>query len=413
LRESAGSIISKVKNEGERAVLGLEERFSGVHLDTVRVDMAQVKAARAALEKKTLDALLFAAERIREFALKQKECLLPLNYQSAVDGLELGHTLSPVESCGCYVPAGRHPLPSSALMSVIAAKSAGVPRIAACSPPVKEQGGIHPAVLAAFDIAGADEVYCMGGAQAIAAFACGLPGILKPVDFIAGPGNRYVTEAKRQLAGTVGIDSLAGPSEVLIIADGTANPDFIAIDLLAQCEHDAAACAILAATDRSLISKVEAAIEAQLAKLDSENSGADTARQSWQDNGEIYHVRDLDEAADFANRLAPEHIEVQTAPEVERAVAGKLTAYGSLFAGHYAPAVLGDFVSGTNHILPTARSARFSSGLWVGSFMRVQFRQFVSKKAFDALAAPCAHFAAVEGLAAHRASILTRNGGGA
>jgi histidinol dehydrogenase/sulfopropanediol 3-dehydrogenase len=409
VRDTVAAIIAEVRQGGEQAVLRLEKKLSGIKRGTVRVNPDTIKAAADTLDAETADALRFAAERIREFALKQKECLLPLHYQSGIPGLELGHSLCPVESCGCYVPAGRHPLPSSALMSVITAKVAGVPRIAACSPPVAEYGGIHPVVLAALDIAGADEIYCMGGAQAIAAFAYGISGI-KPVDFIAGPGNRYVAEAKRQILGDAGIDSIAGPSEVLIVADNSANAEFIAADLLAQCEHDSAARATLVSLSRPLADSVTTAVDAGLRRLEEahNNEQALTARIAWRDNGEIYLAQNLDEAAAFANSRAPEHLEVQIAPEFELSFIGKLTAYGSLFVGSYAPVALGDFVSGPNHILPTGRTARFSSGLWVGSFMRIQFRQFVSREACAALARPCARLAHDEGLFAHEQSVLIR-----
>jgi histidinol dehydrogenase/sulfopropanediol 3-dehydrogenase len=400
-------IIDDVRARGEAALLDYAERFDKVRPSTAAIDHEAVLAAYNATPPQTLEALRFAYARIKTFAEKQRACLQDLDFLDA-DGLELGHRLLPVESCGCYVPAGRHPLPSSALMSITTAKAAGVRRIVACSPPF---GGasVHPAVIAAMDIAGADEIYCMGGAQAIAALAYGFDGEgqrrgLKKVDMIAGPGNRFVTEAKRQILGDVGVDGLAGPSEVLIIADNTANPRFIAIDLLAQAEHDTDAVPKLVCVDRKTIDKTLLEIENQLGLLPTR----ETAARSWMDNGEIYLAGSLDDAVNLANELAPEHIELQVDAAIERSVAKKLTAYGSLFIGHYAPVAFGDFVSGTNHILPTMGSARFANGLWVGSFLRTAFHQFISKKGCGALAAPCAGLAEMEGLFAHRDSVLLR-----
>ena len=406
LKSAVTAIIAGVKTGGERALLDYERRFDNVHLESVLVEKAELKAALAALQAAdpaTVKALSFAAERIGEFATKQKECLLPLHYKSLIPGLELGHSLSPVERCGCYVPAGRHPLPSSALMSVVTAKTAGVPYVAACSPPAAGVGGIHPAVLAALEIAGADEVFCMGGAQAIAAFAYGA-GAVSPVDIIVGPGSRYVTEAKRQVLGDVGIDGLAGPSEVLIIADTTARADCIACDLLAQAEHDPASKAVLAATDDALIHAVIREIAHRLQASEADG----TMAQAWEQNGEIYLAESLDEAAAFANALAPEHLELLVAPQHEAATIAALKSYGSLFVGPHAPVALGDFVSGPNHILPTMRTARFASGLWAGAFLRVQFHQHVSCAALTALAPPCIRIADVEGLPAHAESVKVR-----
>ena len=406
LKAAVAAIIAGVKQGGERALLDYEYQFDNVHLESVLVEKAERQAALAALkasEPATVDALYFAAERIGEFAQKQKECLLPLHYQSPIPGLELGHKLSPVQRCGCYVPAGRHPLPSSALMSVVTAKAAGVPYVAACSPPAAGFGGIHPAVLAALEIAGAGDVFCMGGAQAIAAFAYGA-GAVSPVDIIVGPGSRYVTEAKRQVLGEVGIDGLAGPSEVLIIADATARADCIACDLLAQAEHDPASKAVLAATGDALIHAVTRELADRLHAAEPDS----TMARAWEQNGEIYRADDLEEAAAFANAMSPEHLELLVAPQHEAAMLAALTSYGSLFVGPHAPVALGDFVSGPNHILPTMRTARFASGLWAGTFLRVQFHQHVSPAALAALAPPCIHLAAVEGLPAHADSVKVR-----
>ncbi|MDR1257596.1 MAG: histidinol dehydrogenase [Spirochaetaceae bacterium] len=406
LERTVREIISDVRGRGAEALFEYAERFDGARPRTLRVGREAVLAAYDEVPAETLAALRFAHGRIKNFAERQRSTLKELRFTDGAGALEMGHRLLPVDSCGCYVPAGRNPLPSSALMSVTTARAAGVRRVAAASPAFDGRG-VHPAVLAAMDIAGADEIYCMGGAGAIAAFAYGLRDCgLAKVDMIAGPGNRFVTEAKRQVAarGAAGIDGAAGPSEVLIIADGTANPHFVAIDLLAQAEHDADAAARLVCTSRAVLEAALAELESLLADLPEDGAAA----LSWRNNGEAFLADSLDDAITLANRFAPEHVELQIDEAALRGAAGQLTAYGSLFAGHYAPAAFGDFVSGTNHILPTAGSARFSGGLWVGTFLRAAFYQFVPKEACAALAAPCMTLAETEGLSAHRESVRLR-----
>jgi histidinol dehydrogenase/sulfopropanediol 3-dehydrogenase len=414
LTRTAREIINNVRARGEKALLDYAERFDKAHLETVRVNRETVLEAYDKTPAQTVEALKYAHRRIKNFAIRQRECLQDCRLKDEINGVEIGYRLLPVESCGCYVPAGRHPLPSSALMSITTAKAAGVQRVAACSPPVCGTG-IHPVVLAAMYIAGADEIYCMGGAGAIAAFAYGAASVrpdngvdgamaVQKVDMIAGPGNRFVTEAKRQVLGDVGIDGFAGPSELLIIADKTANPRFIAASLLAQAEHDPDAKPELVCTDKGTIDRTLIELEKQLAGLPTK----ETAARSWTDNGEIYLAGSLNDAIELANKCAPEHIELQIEEAAQKAVIGKLNAYGSLFAGHYAPAVFGDFVSGTNHILPTMGSARFSGGLWAGSFLRAAFYQFISKEGCAELAAPCMRLAETEGLPAHRYSVGIR-----
>jgi histidinol dehydrogenase/sulfopropanediol 3-dehydrogenase len=403
LERSVRSIIDDVRARGEAALLDYAERFDKARLKTVRVEREAVLATYEDISRQTLDALRFAHGRIKDFAERQRACLHDLCFTERAGALELGHRLLPVESCGCYVPSGRRPLPSSALMSITVAKAAGVRRVAAASPAFCGKT-IHPAVLVAMDIAGADEIYCMGGAAAIAAFAYGRG--LQKVDMVVGPGNRFVTEAKRQVqsGGEVGIDGFAGPSEVLIIADETATPAFIAIDLLSQAEHDTDAAAKLICTDKKTLDLSLSELEKRLADLPER----ETAAQSWEDNGEVYLADNMDDAIAFANKLAPEHIELQMEASSARAAVERLTAYGSLFVGGYAPAAFGDFVSGTNHILPTMGSARFSGGLWAGTFLRAAFHQSVSKEGCAALAGPCMALAETEGLFAHRESVRLR-----
>lgn len=316
-------------------------------------------------------------------------------------GVVLGHRLIPVASCGCYVPAGRYPLPSSALMSAIPAKVAGVKRIAACSPASRGQEGIHPAVLVAMDIAGVDEIYCMGGAQAVGAFAFGTETLM-PVDMIVGPGNRYVTEAKRQVSGSVGIDMLAGPSEVVIIADGSAKPEWVAADTLARCEHDPNSWTVIVTTSRDLALKTSEEILRQAEVLPT----GKLALEAWRNNGRILLADSLEEAVAITDDIAPEHLQVMT--ENSRETAEKLTNFGSLFIGPYAPVAFGDYVSGPNHILPTVRCARFSNGVYAGTFIKVSSYQEISRDGAYSLAEKCSAFADLEGLFGHKRSAELR-----
>ena len=393
-------ILTDVGEWGDRAVLDYTEKFDGYRPAALRVPPDAVKAAYSKVEPETVANLKFAADRIRGFAERQLACMKELRYEIS-PGVTLGHRLIPVASCGCYVPAGRYPLPSSALMSAIPAKGAGVRRVAACSPASRGQDGIHPAVLVAMDLAGVDEVYCMGGAQAIAAYAFGTETV-GAVDIIVGPGNRYVTEAKRQVSGSVGIDMLAGPSEVVIIADGTADPKWVAADALARCEHDPNSWTILVTTDESLAQAASAEIESQLATLPT----ADVARTSWRDNGRILVVDSDDEAVLATDSIAPEHLQVMTRDSAS--IAARLTNFGSLFVGHNAPVAFGDYVSGPNHILPTQTCARFSNGVFAGTFLKVSSFQEITEEGAKSLSGPCAHLAGVEGLFGHQRSAQLR-----
>ena len=302
LTHTVMDIIENVQTNGDKALIEYAAKFDHMDIDTVRISPEQVKAAYEQVDEETIETIRFAAGQIRFFAEKQRECLKDLNIPSRVEGVEIGHRMIPVDRCGCYVPAGRHPLPSSALMGIVTAKAAGVQEVCACSPAYAGYGTIHPAVLVAMDIAGADEIYSMGGAQAVAAFAYGTQSI-KKVDLIVGPGNKFVTEAKRQVLGDVGNDSLAGPSEVLIVADHAADTDFLAIDLLAQAEHDPNSKAILVCTDRATIEETMKEMDRLITTLNTE----DVCRQSWKDNGAIYLADSMQEAIDLANEIAPEH----------------------------------------------------------------------------------------------------------
>lgn len=403
VQEVVAGILEKVKNEGDRALFELTKRFDGVELKELRVPKDAFKKAYDQVPKETIESLEFAAEQIKFFAEKQLACLKPLENCENVPGVKLGHRLIPIENCGAYIPAGLYPLPSTALMSIIPAKVAGVDRVAACSPPSRKYGTIHPAVLVAMDIAGLDEAYCMGGAQAIAAFTYGTESVPK-MDIIIGPGNKYVTEAKRQVSGTVGIDMLAGPSEVLIIADETAPAQWVAVDLLAKCEHDPNSISILVTTSRKLAEEVEKWVEEELKTLGT----AELARKVWEENCKIIFADDMDEAIKISDEFAPEHLQIMTANEDE--VAAKVRNFGSLFVGYHAPVAFGDYLSGTNHTLPTMRCARFSNGVWVGTFIKVSSVQKVNAEGAAKLAGHCSRLAGLEGLLAHQRSADLRRG---
>lgn len=294
------------------------------------------------------------------------------------------------------MPGGGYPLYSTALMLGIPAKTAGVKRVAACSPVMKGTDSIHPKTLVAMDIAGIDEIYAVGGAQAVAAFSYGTEQI-DPVNMIVGPGNSFVTEAKRQCYGKVGIDFLAGPSEVLVIADGKADPEIIAADLLAQSEHDREAKGILVTTDRTLGLNVIECVEKELETLET----AGIASVSWKDFGEVLLADSLEEAADYANEYAPEHLEVNVAAEDRERVIDSLRNYGSLFIGENTAEVFGDYASGTNHTLPTLGAARYTGGVWVGTFLKTCTYQQMTSEGMANIAPVVSSLAKGEGLAGH------------
>lgn len=398
------AIIETVKAGGDQALADYSRKFDGASPQNIRVSPEEVKAAWAQVDRETIDSLQFAAGRIRNFAERQLASLSELRYEIS-PGVVLGHRLLPIASCGCYVPAGRYPLPSSALMSAIPAKVAGVERVAACSPPSQGRGGIHPAVLVAMDMAGVDEIYCMGGSQAIAAFACGTQTI-KAVDIIVGPGNQYVTEAKRQVSGLVGIDMLAGPSEAVIIADESVNPRWIAVDALSRCEHDPNSWSVLLLSSWKLAQEVSALIDQELTALKT----AELAAQSWRHNCRIIVVDSMDEAVEISDEIAPEHLQVMCADSP--GLAGRLRNFGSLFIGPYAPVPFGDYVSGPNHILPTSRCARFSNGVNATTFIRICSFQEISAEGGRFLSPHCASLAGLEGLYAHQLSARLRGPSG-
>lgn len=393
-------IIATVKREGDAALKAFSKQFDGIEDLEIQVSADAIAKAYQSVPTSVVEDLRFAAGQIRKFAQAQREAIRPLEVE-VLPGVHLGHRVIPVAACGAYVPGGRYPLPSSALMSIIPARVAGVERVVACSPPSRATQGINPVTLVAMDIAEADAVYAMGGAQAIAALAFGTETV-KPVDIIVGPGNQYVTEAKRQVSGEVGIDFLAGPSEVLVIADTSANPTYVACDLLAQSEHDPQARGILVTTSEELGQKVMGEVEAWLKKLPT----AGIASASWENRGQVVVVDSIQEAIDLANEIAPEHLELQVGhPEV---LVKALRNYGSLFIGSHAAEVFGDYVAGTNHILPTMRTSRFNGGVWVGTFLKVVTHQRLEPQGIRQLAPVASRLAEVEGLYGHQAAARAR-----
>ena len=398
VNDKVAAILARVRQEGDRALIDLTLKLDGFDLRDagIRIAEAEIEAAQAKVGKATRDALQLAHDRILDHHKRQ----LPKDdrYKDAL-GVELGTRWTPVPSAGLYVPGGTASYPSSVLMNALPARVAGVPRIVMAVPAPKAE--LNPLVLVAAQLAGVSEIYRIGGAQAIAALAYGTETV-RPVAKIVGPGNAYVAAAKRQVYGQVGIDMIAGPSEVVVIADRDNDPAWIASDLLAQAEHDEAAQAILITDDAAFGSAVGAAFEAELATL----PRAETARASWRDFGAIIVVKHLDEAPAIADRLAPEHLEIATADA--EALASRIANAGAIFIGRYTPEVIGDYVAGSNHVLPTARSARFASGLSVLDFMK---RSSILKLDADSLAAlgPAAMtLASAEGLDAHRRSVAIR-----
>ena len=392
------AIIRDVRSEGDAALMRYSARFDRVDLGRLglRVSAEEIAAAIVATPANELSALRLAHDRIRGFHIRQTPS--DLRFTDPL-GVDLGWRWTAIQAVGLYVPGGTASYPSSVLMNAVPAKVVGCERLVMVVP--APDGRINPLVLAAADLAGVDEVYRVGGAQAIAALAYGTETIA-PVMKIMGPGNAYVAAAKRQVFGQVGIDMIAGPSEVLIIADRSADPDWIAADLLAQAEHDAAAQSILITDSTWLADAVERAVTSQLHTLPREK----IAGASWRDYGAVITVRHLDEAVPLADRLAPEHLEIIAADE-ER-LAGAIRNAGAIFIGAHTPEAVGDYVGGSNHVLPTARSARFSSGLNVLDYMKKTSILKCSPAALQAIGPAAVTLGEAEGLSAHARSVAMR-----
>ncbi len=398
VEDAVRGIIAEVAANGDRALSALSLRFDRLDLGKtgLRVSPQEIDAAVKVCDPKALDALKLARERIEAFHIRQKP--KDERFTDAL-GVELGVRWTAIEAVGLYVPGGSAAYPSSVLMNAVPATVAGVPRVAMVVP--APDGKINPLVLAAAELGGVDEIYRVGGAQAVAALAYGTETI-KPVAKIVGPGNAYVAAAKRLVFGKVGIDMIAGPSEVLILADGSANPDWIAADLLAQAEHDEAAQSILITNDARLASAVEKAVTAQLSTL----PRMAIASASWKEFGAIILVGALDDAIPLIDAIAPEHLEIICA-EDEKFVS-RIRNAGAIFIGGHTPEAIGDYVGGSNHVLPTARSARFSSGLGALDFMKRTSILKCGPDQLNALGPAAIALGEAEGLDAHARSVAIR-----
>ena len=405
VNDVVAAIIADVRGRGDAALVELTGRFDRLALtaETLAFSKEEIAAEIAKVSAEDRAALAMAANRIRAYHARQMPDDLSW---TDPEGATLGWRWTPVAAAGLYVPGGQASYPSSVLMNAIPARVAGVERLVICVP--TPSGQVNPLVLLAAQLAGVDEIYRIGGAQAIAALAYGTETI-RPVDKITGPGNAYVAAAKRQVFGRVGIDMIAGPSEVLIIAQGAQNPEWLALDLLAQAEHDADAQSILITPDAALARAVVAEVERLLPTL----PRAAVAGASWRDYGTVIVTRDLDEAAALSDRLAPEHLELCV--DDPEALAEKTRHAGAIFLGGWTPEAVGDYVSGPNHVLPTARSARFSSGLSVMDFLKRTTMARLSPEALGAIGPAAVRLAESEGLSAHGRSVSARlaalNGG--
>ncbi len=395
---AVAEILDAVRARGDAALIDYTNRFDRVEIraDALRVREGDLAAAAKACDAETLDALAFAARRIEDHHAR----LMPqdLDYRDQA-GLRLGQRWNAIDAVGLYVPGGTAAYPSSVLMNAIPARVAGVERRVMVVP--APDGHLNPLVLAAARLSGVTEVYRVGGAQAVAALAFGTESIAA-VDKIVGPGNAYVAEAKRQVYGTVGIDSIAGPSEILVVADADNDPAWIAADLLSQAEHDTAAQAILMTDDAGFADAVAQAVEAHLAKLPRH----EIARESWHRHGAIIVLPDVAAAPALIDRVAPEHLEL--AVEDAGALAGRVRHAGAIFLGRHTPEVIGDYVAGTNHVLPTGRGARFSSGLSVADFMKRTSIVECGPQGLGAVGPAAVKLADAEGLGAHALSVEVR-----
>ncbi len=392
VRATVEGIITNVKTRGDAAVRELSEKFDKWSPDSFRLSDAQIDDIIASLPAQTIDDIKFAQAQVRNFAQAQRAALQDVEVET-MPGVILGHKNIPVNSVGCYVPGGRYPMVASAHMSVITAKVAGVPRVAACTPPIR--GEIPAATVTAMKLGGADEIYLLGGVQAVAAMALGTDTI-NPVDMIVGPGNAYVAEAKRQLFGRVGIDLLAGPTEILVLADETADAEMVATDLLGQAEHGPTSPAILITTSAKLARETAVEIGRQLEIL----ATADIAGVAWQDYGQIILVDSHEEMLAEADRIAAEHVEVLTAnPEYYQA---NMTNYGALFLGPETNVAYGDKVIGTNHTLPTKGAARYTGGLWVGKFIKTVTYQKIAPEVSAMVGEYCSRLCAIENFWGHK-----------
>ena len=393
--ETVAKVLAEVKAKGDAAVRHYSKEFDKSDLAAFEVTMAEREAAVARLDPQTRKDTEFAIANVRRFAQAQLATILPLEVEP-LPGVYMGHRVIPIKRVGCYVPGGRFPLLSAPIMTIVPAKVAGVDEVIACLPP-----NAHEAMVAGCQLSGVDRIFRIGGAQAIAAMAYGtetVPAVMK----IMGPGNAFVNEAKRQVFGTVGIDQLAGPSEIYTVADATGDAEMIATDMLAQAEHDVRTRVGLITTHRPLAEAVKIEIEKQLKGL----STAHVAAPAWADYGEIAVCADEEAMIAYSDFIAAEHLQVHTADP--HAFAKRLRNYGSLFIGELASVVYSDKCSGTNHTLPTMAAGRYTGGLWVGSYVKIATHQWLDERGVQAVAPPAARQAASEGLEGHRRAAQLR-----
>jgi sulfopropanediol 3-dehydrogenase len=400
VQETVAAVIADVRDRGEEAVREYSARFDSWEPESFRLDAAEIEECVAAVDAQTLEDIRFAQAQVRGFAEAQRETMRDLEVETR-PGVWLGHRHLPISDVGSYVPGGRYPMVASAHMSVVTAKVAGVDRVAACTPPFA--GKPTPATVAAMHLGGADEIYVLGGVQALAALALGTETI-KRVAMLVGPGNAYVAEAKRQLFGEVGIDLLAGPTEILVIADDEADPRVVAADLIGQAEHGPTSPAVLLTTSTALAEQAEAEIARQ---LEADLATAETAAAAWRDHGAILVVENEEQVVAKADELAYEHVEILTVDP--RWYLDRIVNYGAMFLGEGTTVAYGDKTIGTNHVLPTAGAARYTGGLWVGKFLKTVTHQEVRDPAAAAeIGEICARQCRVEGFEGHARSCDVR-----
>src|SRR6516225_1077269 len=393
VRETVEQILAQVDDRKDPAIRELSEKFDKWSPKDFKLSPAEIERAIVQVRKRDLDDIKFAQAQVRNFARKQRDSLQDVEVET-LPGVVLGHRHIPVNSIGCYVPGGRYPMVASAHMSIVTAKVAGVKRIIACAPPFK--GGPHPAIVAAMHFGGADDIYVLGGVQAVAAMALGTESI-KPVDMIVGPGNAYVAEAKRQLFGRVGIDLLAGPTETLVIADDTVDGEICATDLLGQAEHGPDSPAILLTNSEKLARDTMTEVDRLLGILPT----AEIARRSWAAFGQVIVADSDEEMVKIADEIASEHVQVMTKePDY---FLNHMTNYGALFLGARTNVAYGDKVIGTNHTLPTMKAARYTGGLWVGKFIKTcTYQRVLTDEASSRIGEYCSRLCAIENFAAHK-----------
>ncbi|MDF1584993.1 histidinol dehydrogenase [Marinimicrococcus flavescens] len=393
VREIVEQALLDIERRGDAAVREMSERFDNWSPRSFRLSDAEIERCIASLDERAIEDIRFAQEQVRGFAEKQKESMRPLEVET-LPGVVLGHKHIPVNAVGCYVPGGKYPLLASAHMSVLTAKVAGVRRIVTCAPPFN--GGPAPAIVAAQAMAGADEIYVMGGIQAVGAMALGTETIAS-TDMLVGPGNAFVAEAKRQLFGRVGIDLFAGPTETLVIADETVDGELCAADLLGQAEHGPTSPAILLTSSEKLARETMREVERQLRILPT----GEVAAQAWETYGEVIVAEDFAEMVKIADDIASEHVQVMTRDDDY--FLANMTNYGALFLGPRTNVAYGDKVIGTNHTLPTLKSARYTGGLWVGKFLKTcTYQRVLTDEASSMVGEYCSRLCALEGFAGHQ-----------